>query len=221
MLSQLRKRKNRRGQPVRESTVQHYLSAVSAVLSDAKRNEIIQTNPARMIDLPTTNRMGYDYSGNRIKPQQKTVRPPEGLTPKQTEKWLNEQAVLFERACKDDPQPQKNLTLAQYTALWLRDIAPGKLAKSTLHRDKQDTERFLPALGHYRLTELRPEHFRNFYAELRKVIRPDTKKPLSEYTIEGVHTTLCSILSDAVEGGFLTRNPAWRTYRYAGKKNRE
>ena len=57
MLSQLRKRKNRRGQPVRESTVQHYLSAVSAVLSDAKRNEVIQTNPARMIDLPTTNRM--------------------------------------------------------------------------------------------------------------------------------------------------------------------
>ena len=56
MLSQLRKRKNHRGQPVRESTVQHYLSAVSAVLSDAKRNEIIQTNPARMIDLPTTNR---------------------------------------------------------------------------------------------------------------------------------------------------------------------
>ena len=56
MLSQLRKRTNRRGQPVRESTVQHYLSAVSAVLSDAKRNEIIQTNPARMIDLPTPQR---------------------------------------------------------------------------------------------------------------------------------------------------------------------
>ena len=206
MLSQLRKRKNRRGQPVRESTVQHYLSAVSAVLSDAKRNEIIQTNPARMIDLPSTNRMGYDYSGNRINPRQKTVRPPEGLTPKQTEKWLNEQAVLFERACKDNPQPQKSLTLAQYTALWLRDIAPGKLAKSTLHRDKQDTERFLPALGHYRLTEL------------RQTISSATGKSLSENTIEGVHATLCSILSDAVEGGFLTHNPAWRTYRYAGKK---
>ena len=162
--------------------------------------------------------MGYDYSGNRINPRQKTVHPPEELTPRQVKKWLNEQAVLFERACKDDPQPQKNLTLAQYTALWLRDIAPGKLAKSTLHRDKQDTERFLPALGHYKLTELRPEHFRNFYAELRKVIRPDTKKPLSENTIESVHATLCSILSDAVEGGFLTHNPAWCTYRYAGKK---
>ena len=41
--------------------------------------------------------MGYDYNGKRIKPQQKTVHPPEELTPRQVEKWLNEQAVLFER----------------------------------------------------------------------------------------------------------------------------
>ena len=27
-----------------------------------------------------------------------------------------------------------------------------------------------------------------------------------------------SILSDAVEGGFLSHNPAWRTYRHAGRK---
>ena len=162
--------------------------------------------------------MGYDYNGKRINPRQKTVHPPEELTPRQVEKWLNEQAVLFERECRHTPQPVQQLTLAKYIDLWLTDIAPGKLAKSTIRRDRQDIERILPALGHYKLTELRPEHFRNFYAELRKVIRPDTKKPLSEYTIEGVHATLCSILSDAVEGGFLSHNPAWRTYRYAGKK---
>ena len=162
--------------------------------------------------------MGYDYNGKRIKPQQKTVHPPEGLTPRQVEKWLNEQAVLFERECRHTPQPVQQLTLAKYIDLWLTDIAPGKLAKSTIRRDRQDIERILPALGHYKLTELRPEHFRNFYAELRKVISPDTKKPLSECTIEGVHATLCSILSDAVEGGFLSHNPAWRTYRYAGRK---
>ena len=33
-----------------------------------------------------------------------------------------------------------------------------------------------------------------------------------------MHATLCSILSDAVEGGFLSHSPAWRTYRYAGRK---
>lgn len=162
--------------------------------------------------------MGYDYNGKRINPRQKTVHPPEELTPKQVEKWLNEQAVLFERECRHTPQPVQQLTLAKYIDLWLADIAPGKLAKSTIRRDRQDIERILPALGHYKLTELRPEHFRSFYTELRKVIRPDTKKPLSEYTIEGVHATLCSILSDAVEGGFLSHNPAWRTYRYAGRK---
>lgn len=40
MLVELRKRSNH-GKPVHEATVQKYLTVVSAVLSDAKRNEII------------------------------------------------------------------------------------------------------------------------------------------------------------------------------------
>ena len=53
MLVELRKR-TYRGKPIGEATVQKYLTVVSAVLTDAKRNEIIQKNPARMIDLPET-----------------------------------------------------------------------------------------------------------------------------------------------------------------------
>ena len=52
MLSELRKRKHH-GKRINESTAQRYLSAV---LSDAKRNEIIEKNPARMLDLPTPQR---------------------------------------------------------------------------------------------------------------------------------------------------------------------
>ena len=163
--------------------------------------------------------MGYDYKGNRIKPKQKTVHPPERLTPKQKEKWLNEQAVLFERECKGLPQEaDRSITLAKYTELWFQTIAPGKLAKSTLARERQDIDRFLPVLGNLKLTELRSEHFRQLYANLRKVKNQKTGKPLSECTVEGVHACLCGILSDAMEGGFLDHNPAWRTYRYAGKK---
>lgn len=44
--------------------------------------------------------MVYDCAGNRLKSMQQTVHPPAGMTPKQTEKWLNEQAVLFELSCK-------------------------------------------------------------------------------------------------------------------------
>ena len=55
MLSELRKRKHH-GKQIRESTAQRYLTVVSAVLSDAKRNEIIKKNPARMLDLPMPQR---------------------------------------------------------------------------------------------------------------------------------------------------------------------
>ena len=92
--------------------------------------------------------MGYDPEGHRRK-------PPEGLTPKAKEKWLEEEAALFERQCRNEPLPvDKSITLAAYTAYWLTHIAPGKLAKSTLARDKQDIDRFLPTLGSYKLTEL-------------------------------------------------------------------
>ena len=163
--------------------------------------------------------MGYDSNGKRRTPKQKTVSPPDGLTAKQTDKWLNEQAVLFERACKNLPsEVNRTITLEEYSRLWLRDIAPGKLAKSTVVREKQDIDRFLPYLGNHKLTELRPEHFRQLYAQLRKEISPATNKPLSETTVEGVHACLCGILSDAMESGFLDHNPAWRTYRYSGKR---
>ncbi len=55
MMIELRKRTHQ-GKPIQEATVQKYLTVVSAVLSGAKRNEIIQRNPARMIDLPDTER---------------------------------------------------------------------------------------------------------------------------------------------------------------------
>ena len=64
---------------------------------------------------------GYDYQGNRLKPAQKTVHPPKGLTAKQTEKWLNEQAVLYEREVKRTPgEPVDwSITLAKYIDVWL------------------------------------------------------------------------------------------------------
>ena len=163
--------------------------------------------------------MGYTPDGRRRNPQQKTVKPPTGLTPKQTEKWLQEQAMIFEMSCKKmNPDIDRSITLEKYTEIWLQTIAPDKLAKSTLVREKQDIERFNPYLGSYKLVDLRPEHFRSLYAKLRKQTNKATGKPLSEATVEGVHSCLCGILSDAMEGGYLDHNPAWRTYKYAGQK---
>ena len=163
--------------------------------------------------------MGYTPDGRRRNPQQKTIKPPAGLTPKQTEKWLQEQVMIFEMSCKKlNPDIDRSITLEKYTEIWLQTIAPDKLAKSTLVREKQDIERFKPYLGSYKLVDLRPEHFRSLYAKLRKQKNKSNGKPLSEATVEGVHSCLCGILSDAMEGGYLDHNPAWRTYKYAGQK---
>ena len=161
--------------------------------------------------------MGYDYKGKRIKPVQKTVHPPLELTPKQTEKWLEEQALLFEMEVKHAPRSiDRSITLAKYIEIWLRDVAPTKLAASTLARERQDIAHILPALGHVKLRELTPELLRDFYDKMRK--QPCQRgRPYSERTIEGLHACVCGILTDAVGAGYLTHNPAWRAYKYKGK----
>lgn len=163
--------------------------------------------------------MGYDYAGHRIKPVQKTVKPPAGLTPKQEEKWVAEQAMLFEMEVKNERQPiDRNITLAGYIEIWLRDVAPKKLALSTFVREKQDIARILPALGHYKLTDLRPDMLRDFHDAMRQEKNKNTGLPIAEKTVEGLHSCLCGILSDAVEAGYLTHNPSWRTYKPKGPK---
>lgn len=67
---------------------------------------------------------------------------------------------------RTEEKMQDGKYLKQYVQIWFRDIAPDKLAKSTLARDKQDIDRFLPYLGSYKLVDLRSEHFRKLYAEL-------------------------------------------------------
>ena len=162
---------------------------------------------------------GYDYEGNRLKSVQKTVKPPKEYTPKQAEKWVKEQAILFEREVQHTPEPiNRSITLAKYIEHWAADVGPKKLADSTFRRDEQDIRRILPALGNYKLTDLRKEVIREFYEKMRHTPRLDGRGNLSEKSVEGLHNTLCGILSAAVDEGYLTHNPAWRCYKPKGQK---
>mgnify|MGYP001071138183 CR=1 FL=1 len=162
---------------------------------------------------------GYDYEGNRLKSVQKTVKPPKEYTPKQAEKWVKEQAILFEREVQHTPEPiNRSIALAKYIEHWVADVGPKKLADSTYQRDLQDIRRILPTLGNYKLTDLRKEVIRDFYEEMRHTPRLDGRGNLSEKSVEGLHNTLCGILSAAVDEGYLTHNPAWRCYKPKGQK---
>ena len=68
------------------------------------------------------------------------------------------------------------------------------------------------------MTELRKEVIRDFYEQMRRAPKFTDGKPLAEKSVEGIHNTLCSVLSDAVDEGYLTHNPAWRMYKPKGQK---
>ena len=169
---------------------------------------------------------GYDYQGNRLKPAQKTVHPPKGLTAKQTEKCLNEQAVLYEREVKHTPgEPVgRSITLAKYIDVWLEQVAPKKLAASTLVRDKQDIRRILPALGHYKLADLNKDILRAFYDAMRSEQNWKTGGLLAEKTVEGIHSCLCGmqwrqgISRTIVDGGHTGRKARRRSGRWRMRK---
>ncbi|MGM9558477.1 MAG: hypothetical protein ACI3VP_09500, partial [Oscillospiraceae bacterium] len=62
------------------------------------------------------------------------------------------------------------------------DYRPGQAGHVPLRREKQDIARIRPHLGHYKLIDLRPEHFKKFYTDMRKAKNSKTGKPLSEAT---------------------------------------
>ena len=53
---------------------------------------------------------------------------------------------------------------------------------------------------------------------MRHAPRLDGRGELSENSVEGLHNTLCGLLSSAVDEGYLTHNPAWRCYKPKGQK---
>ena len=57
---------------------------------------------------------------------------------------LQEQAMLFEMSCKKlNPDIDRSGTLEKHTEIWLQTIAPDKLAKSTLVREKQTKDDYV------------------------------------------------------------------------------
>ena len=221
MCEELRKRPGRGGKCIKETTVQKYLETVSSVLEDAKKNDIIPFNPAHRVrkkhfekevqHIPQKYEMG--------KLMRAIQNEPILYTPKQAEKWVKEQAILFEREVQHTPEPiNRSITLAKYIEHWAADIGPKKLADSTYQRDLQDIRRILPVLGNFKLTDLRKEVIRDFYEQMRHAPRLDGRGNLSEKSVEGLHNTLCGILSAAVDEGYLTHNPAWRCYKPKGQK---
>lgn len=124
---------------------------------------------------------GYDMNNKQIR-KSMTWTPLPGMTPKQIEKELQKQAVLFEEKCASGQYMDGNIKFADFAERWFKDYAEKQLKVRTIARYREFMQRINPAIGHIRLDRLQPVHLIQFYDNLaEKGIRNDIKyKPVAD-----------------------------------------
>lgn len=132
---------------------------------------------------------GYDTSGRQIE-RSMTWRPTPGMTPKQIEKELNRQAVLFDEQCAAQGAAKGNVKFEAFARQWLEEYATPNLRPRTVARLHQLEERTYRAIGHIRIDKLTARQIQKFINNLgeegisTRRDRAKAKKQLTELLAE-------------------------------------
>ena len=164
---------------------------------------------------------GYGVDGKQ-RNQFKSYKPEPGMTPKQIEKELTRQAVLFEEECKRG-QITSAVKFEKFAEQWFEEYAKVNLrfeeyAKVNLRptsyaRMKQLTKRVYPAIGHKRLDKITARDVQKFVTDmLVNGKNMNTGKPLSRKTAVHHLSFISDVFSYAIRMGMLTDNPCRRVY---------
>lgn len=80
----------------------------------------------------------------------KTVTPPAGMGKKKTEKWVQEQAVLFEQQVTNGLVLDSDMLLDDLIDRWFEEYANKQLKAKTLYDYRRMRGRISAGLGHLR-----------------------------------------------------------------------
>jgi len=152
---------------------------------------------------------GYDVQGNQ-KSQYKTWKPESGMTPKQIEKELNRQAVLFEEACKKG-QIATSIKFETFANQWFEEYAKINLRNTSYERMLQLKDRVYPAIGHLKLDKVTARHIQQFINDLflnGKSFK--NGKPISRKTVVHHLSFISNVFTYAIKMDMLCDNPCRR-----------
>ena len=154
--------------------------------------------------------MGYDSRGKKLqKTASYTVDPKQ--TPRQQEKALQAFAAAFEAKVKNGLYLDADTTtLSEFSERWIEEYVKPNLQPATVVKYQQVLEdQIIPALGHLKLSKLRPHLITAFYNDLLKDgSRKDGKSGgYSPGSIRKTHNVLSSILHTAVNWEVIESNP--------------
>ena len=105
----------------------------------------------------------------------KTVTPPAGMGKKKTEKWVQEQAVLFEQQVTNGLVLDSDMLLDDLIDRWFEEYANKQLKAKTLYDYRRMRGRISAGLGHLKVSKIKPAHVMAFYNNLEeKGVRRDS-----------------------------------------------
>lgn len=111
---------------------------------------------------------GYGLDGKQIR-QHMTWVPDPGMTPRQTEKELQRQAVLFEEAVKHGKSSANgSIRFDAFCKIFLDDYARLYLKAKTVDGYEKHLQKIMPGIGHFKLKDIRPAHIASLYKNLQE-----------------------------------------------------
>ena len=111
---------------------------------------------------------GYGIDGKQIR-QHMTWVPDPGMTPRQTEKELQRQAVLFEEQVKHGKSTVNgNIRFDAFCEIFMEDYAKLYLKAKTIDGYERHLKKLIPGIGHLKLKDIRPAHIAALYRNLQE-----------------------------------------------------
>lgn len=154
--------------------------------------------------------LGYDIHGKKLF-ETATFTPDPTLTLKQQEKAAATFAYEFESKIKNGyAMNGRKITLKEFSERWLEEYAKVNLQPGTVKKYTEElNDKILPALGHLKLSAIKPHILISFYNSMMKDgARKDGKAGgYGNATIRKTSNVLSSILRTAVEWEVIEQNP--------------
>ena len=108
---------------------------------------------------------GSDSTGKQIR-KHKTWKPNKDYTPKQLEKEIARQAVLFEEEVKNGLFMDSNIKFADFADKWVKEYSAKHHKATNIETNRITLIRVNQAIGHIPLSKLKPHHLNEFYSNL-------------------------------------------------------
>ncbi|GBF22916.1 integrase [Candidatus Gastranaerophilus sp. (ex Termes propinquus)] len=152
---------------------------------------------------------GRDAEGKQLKPYSLTWVVPEGWSERKIQTELKRQVVGFEKQCKEGVAADNKQTFERYANYVLDLKKRNGIKHLTVVNYTKLLERIIPAIGHFKLADLRPQHLNSFYEQLSKDgMNKNTGGKLSPKMVLEHHRLVKAILAQAEKEMLVNYNAA-------------